>query len=149
VRVLALDIGERRVGIAISDPAATIASPLEVLDATPRLDDRIAAIVDEYEVGLVVAGLPLTLGGEEGPQAERVRLVGERIAGRIGIPLVYHDERLSSAQANRAMGGATSSRKRRGTVDKVAAAIFLQSFLDSGAASLLENENRSSDGTQT
>jgi putative holliday junction resolvase len=148
VRVLALDIGERRVGVAISDPGATIASPLEVLDATARLDDRIAAIVDEYEVGLVVAGLPLTLGGEEGPQAERVRLVGERIAGRIGIPLVYHDERLSSAQANRAMEGATSSRKRRGTVDKVAAAIFLQSFLDSGAASLSENENRSSDGTQ-
>jgi putative holliday junction resolvase len=147
VRVLALDIGERRVGVAISDPGGTIASPLEVLDATSRLDDRIVRIVAEYEVGLVVAGLPLTLGGEEGPQAERVRAVGERIAGRLGVPLVYHDERLSSTQANRAMADVTSSRKRRGTVDKVAAAIFLQSFLDSGATSFTENKNGSTDGT--
>lgn len=147
MRVLALDIGERRVGVAMSDPGGTIASPLEVLDATARLDDRIAQIMDEYEVGLVVVGLPLTLAGDEGPQAERVRAVGERIADRIGVPLVYHDERLSSVQANRAMPEGTSSRRRRGTVDKVAAAIFLQSFLDSGAALMPETDNGSSDGT--
>ena len=147
MRVLALDIGERRVGVAISDPGGTIASPLEVLDASNRLDDRLAAIVEEYEVELVVAGLPLTLAGEEGPQADRVRLVAERISKRVGVPLVYHDERLSSTQANRAMAAGASSRKRRGTVDKVAAAIFLQSFLDRGAASLAVNENRSTDGT--
>ena len=147
MRVLALDIGERRVGVALSDPGGTIASPLEVLDATGRLDDRIAAMVEEYGVGLVVAGLPLTLGGDEGPQAEHVRTVADRIARRIGVPLVYHDERLSSAQANRAMAGGTSSKKRRGTVDKVAAAIFLQSFLDAGGATEFGNENGSADGT--
>jgi putative Holliday junction resolvase len=147
VRVLALDIGQRRVGVAISDAGGTIASPLEVLDASAHLDDRIAAMVGEHQVELVVVGLPLTLAGEEGPQAERVRLVGRRIAGRVGVPLAYHDERLSSTQANRAMAAGASSKKRRGSVDKVAAAIFLQSFLDSGAASAAENENGSTDGT--
>ncbi|MFU8891503.1 MAG: Holliday junction resolvase RuvX [Anaerosomatales bacterium] len=146
MRVLALDIGERRVGVALSDPGGTIASPLEVLDATGRLEDRVAAIVEEYGVGLIVAGLPLTLGGDEGPQASSVRTVAERIAGRLEVPLVYHDERLSSAQANRAMAGGISSKQRRGTVDKVAAAIFLQSFLDAGGAAEFEPENGSADG---
>ncbi|MDY0087686.1 MAG: Holliday junction resolvase RuvX [Coriobacteriia bacterium] len=130
MRVLALDIGERRVGVAISDASALIASPLEVLDATVRLPEQVSRLVAEHEVGLVVVGLPLTLSGEEGPQAQRVRAEGDRIGDAIDVPLLYHDERLSSAQAHRAMSAQMSSRKRRGSVDKVAAAIFLQSFLD-------------------
>jgi putative holliday junction resolvase len=147
VRVLALDIGERRVGVAISDPGGTIASPLEVLDATAGLADRIVDLLTEYEVGLVVVGLPLTMRGEEGPQAGRVRQIGDRIADRIAVPLVYHDERLSSSQANRAMKEALSSRKRRGTIDKVAAAIFLQSFLDGGGTRISETDSGGEDGT--
>lgn len=138
MRVLALDIGERRVGVAISDPGATIASPLDVLDATGRLAEQVAALVVDREVELVVVGLPLTLRGEEGPQAARVRAAAERIAERISVPIVYHDERLSSAEANRSMKGSSSVRKRRGSVDKVAAAIFLQSFLDGGGARSFE-----------
>lgn len=134
-------------GVAISDPGGTIASPLEVLDATANLTDRVAELVAEYDVGLVVVGLPLTLRGEEGPQAECVRVVADRIADRISVPLVYHDERLSSAEANRVMKGASSSRQRRGTVDKVAAAIFLQSFLDGGGARMSETGNGRADGT--
>ncbi len=143
MRVLALDIGERRVGVAISDPARRIASPYDVLDATARLDERIAALVEEHEVGLVVIGLPLTLSGDEGPQAVRIRRAGERISERVPVPVVYHDERLSSSEATRAMKASADSRKRRGSVDKVAAALFLQSFLDAGgpAACGLESED--------
>lgn len=130
MRVLALDIGERRVGVAISDATGSIASPLEVLDAPRRLPERVANLVAEHDVGLVVVGLPLTLAGEEGPQAARVREVAGHLEAVLDIPLVYHDERLSSAQAHRVMAEQASSRKRRGSVDKVAAAIFLQSFLD-------------------
>jgi putative holliday junction resolvase len=147
VRVLALDIGERRVGVAISDPAGCIASPLLVLDASARLDERLEEIIDEYEVGLVVVGLPLTLAGDEGPQAGRVREVGERIAARVTVPIVYHDERLSSAEANRAMKENTTSRTRRGSVDKIAAAIFLQSFLDGGTARVTEESSEAANGS--
>ena len=133
MRVLALDIGERRVGVAISDPSGSVASPLQVIDTPERLGDSVAGLIDEYNVGLLVVGLPLTLRGEEGPQARRVRQVAERVAERANVPLVYQDERLSSAEANRVMSG-YSARRRRGSVDKVAAAIFLQSFLDSGGA---------------
>lgn len=146
MRVLALDIGERRVGVAISDPAGCIASPLVVLDASARLDERLEEIVDEYEVGLVVVGLPLTLAGDEGPQADRVRGVGERIAARVTVPVVYHDERLSSAEANRVMKANTTSRTRRGSVDKIAATIFLQSFLDGGGARVTEESSEGANG---
>ncbi len=142
MRVLALDIGERRVGVAMSDAGATIASPLAVLDAAAV--ERIVPVADlvtEHEVGLVVIGLPLSLDGEEGPQARRVREVGDRLARGLPVPVVYHDERLSSAQAGRSMRAAgRTGRQARGTLDKVAAALFLQAFLDSGGANEWERE---------
>lgn len=146
MRVLALDIGERRVGVAISDPAGCIATPLVVLDASAHLDRRLGELVDEYGVGLLVVGLPLTLAAEEGPQAHRVREVGERIAAHVALPVVFHDERLSSAEANRVMKANTTSRTRRGSVDKIAAAIFLQSFLDSGGARVTEENGGRTNG---
>lgn len=146
VRVLALDIGERRVGLAISDAGALIASPFDVIAATADLPEQVSRLVAEQEVGLVVVGLPLTLAGDEGPQAHRVRAEGDCIAKAIDVPLVYHDERLSSAQAHRAMSAQASSRKRRGSVDKVAAAIFLQSFLDSRAGGRHVSDNEDGHG---
>ena len=133
MRVLALDIGEKRIGVAVSDPSGTVASPLVVLDATRALGDGrdLTKLAEEYEVELVVVGLPLSLEGTEGPQAERVRRAAARLAGFLRVPVEFADERLSSVQASRAMSdvGATQ-RKQRGSVDMVAAAVFLQSYLD-------------------
>ena len=134
MRVLALDIGEKRIGVAVSDPSGTVASPLVVLDAARVLGDGhdLAKVAEEYEIELVVVGLPLSLTGTEGPQAERVRRAAARLAGFLRVPVEFADERLSSVQASRAMSdvGATQ-RKQRGSVDMVAAAVFLQSYLDS------------------
>lgn len=133
MRILALDIGEKRIGVAVSDPSGSVATPLLVLDAPKVLADgrELVKLVDEYEVESVVVGLPLSLDGSEGPQAESVRRSVKRLAGFLRVPFEFADERLSSAQASRAMGeSGTSSRAARGSVDMVAAAIFLQSYLD-------------------
>ncbi|HET6498723.1 MAG TPA: Holliday junction resolvase RuvX [Coriobacteriia bacterium] len=134
MRVLALDIGSRRIGVAMSDADGTVASPLMVLDAGAYAPRRVGELVAEHGVGLVVVGLPLTLGGEEGPQAAAVRRSAAEIAGHIGVPITYYDERLTSAEAHKAMAPGVSSRERRGLVDKVAAAMLLQAFLDSRRA---------------
>ena len=142
MRVLALDIGEKRVGVAMSDAGGTIASPLVVIAATDVARvEPVTALIEEHGVDLVVVGLPLTMQGSEGPQATRVRQVAEELARGLPIPVVYHDERLSSAEAGRAMRAAgTSSKKARGDLDKVAAALFLQAFLDGGGARDRERE---------
>lgn len=133
MRVLALDIGEKRIGVAVSDPSGTVATPVTVLDATRALADGadVARLVKEYEASVVVVGLPLSLDGTEGLQAHRVRKAGSRLEGFLHMPVEFVDERLSSTQASRAMAATgTSSRQRRGSVDMVAASIFLQSYLD-------------------
>ena len=134
MRRLALDIGERRVGVAVSDPSGRVATPLVVLDARElaRDDSALRRLVEDYEPGEIVVGLPLTLAGTEGPQAGNVRTTVRRLVEPLGVPVVYHDERLSSAAAERAMAEAgADSRARRGSVDMVAAAVLLQSYLDS------------------
>jgi putative holliday junction resolvase len=138
MRIVALDIGEKRIGVAVSDPSATVATPLSVIDAKRALSDgrEIVRIVEDYEAGLVVIGLPLSMDGTEGPQAERVRAAGERLATFLPVPVAYYDERLSSTEARRAMTTAgVSDKDKRGSVDMVAAAIFLQSYLDAARAS--------------
>ena len=133
MRVLALDIGEKRIGVAVSDPSGTVASPLVVLDAAKVLTDGsdLTRLVEEYEAELVVVGLPLSLDGSEGPQALDVRRAAARLAGFLRVPVEFADERLSSTQASRAMGDVgASQRQQRGSIDMVAAAIFLQSYLD-------------------
>lgn len=133
MRVLALDIGERRIGVAVSDPSGTVATPLAVLDAAAVLADgrEFARLVDEYGVGRVLVGLPLSLDGSEGPQAASVRRAAARLAGFVDVPFDFADERLSTAQASRAMGEAgISDREKRGSVDMVAASLFLQAYLD-------------------
>jgi putative Holliday junction resolvase len=136
VRVLGLDIGEKRIGVAVSDPSGTVATPLTVLDAPSVLGDGVALvrIVEDYEAELLVAGLPVSLAGEEGPQAARVRRAAERLAGLVGLPLAFADERLTSVEASRRMREAgADERRQRGSKDMVAAAILLQAYLDSPA----------------
>ncbi len=144
MRVLGLDIGEKRLGVAVSDPTLTVASPLVVLDAKSELGDgrELKRIIDDYDVELLVVGLPRSMDGSEGPQAQRVRRAAERLSGILGVPVVYADERLSSVEAGRAMSEAgLSDRAKRGSVDMVAAALFLQSHLDARAkASTPEDE---------
>ena len=133
MRVIALDIGEKRIGVAVSDASGTIASPLKVLDAAAVLADGkdLRRIVDDFEVELIVIGLPLSLDGSEGPQADRVRRAGERLGRFIAVPVTYVDERLSSTEARRSMTEAgISDRDKRGSIDMVAAALFLQTYLD-------------------
>jgi putative Holliday junction resolvase len=134
MRHLAFDIGERRIGVAVSDPTGRVATPLTVLDARQLARDGapLRRLIEDYEPAELVVGLPLTMAGDEGPQAATVRVTVRRLLEPFGIPVAYHDERLTSAEASRAMAAAgADSRARRGSVDMVAAAVLLQSHLDS------------------
>lgn len=134
MRALGLDIGSVRIGVAVSDASGSVASPLTVFDARSIAADvrPLARVVEDYEAELLVVGLPLTLSGEEGPQAASTRETAERIGLALGLPVTYVDERLSSTEARRVMREAGMSEKeQRGSLDKVAAAIVLQGYLDS------------------
>jgi putative Holliday junction resolvase len=131
-RVLGLDLGEVRIGLAISDPERRIAVPLRTIRAgSPRDVDAIAQLVRELDVGLVVVGHPLRMSGEAGAHAERAEAFAETLRASLGVPVVLHDERLSTVEAERALraAGAKPSRRRR-AVDRSAAAVILQSYLD-------------------
>jgi putative holliday junction resolvase len=137
MRRLGFDIGEARIGVAVSDPSGTVATPLTVLDARALTRDAnpLRRLVEDYEPEELVVGLPLTMAGEEGPQAAIVKATVRRLLGPLGIPVAYHDERLSSTEAERSMAAAgADSRARRGSVDMVAAALLLQSYLDTPTA---------------
>ncbi|MDA3935283.1 MAG: Holliday junction resolvase RuvX [Actinomycetota bacterium] len=132
MRMLGLDMGERRIGIAISDPDGRVATPLKVLDAHVIYEPGpLRRLIEDYEVELIVVGLPLSLDGREGPQAKRVRELGARLATQIATPIEFFDERLSSTEAKRVMTEAgVSDKAKRGSIDMVAASVFLQSYLD-------------------
>ena len=130
---LGLDIGEVRIGIAVSDASGSVAMPLKVLPAQEVLAHArsFRMILEDHEPDVLVCGLPETLAGEEGPQAERVRASAERIAAASGIPLEFCDERLSSREAKRILRAqGLTERAMRGEVDMVAASLFLQAWLD-------------------
>jgi putative Holliday junction resolvase len=139
VRVLALDLGSKRIGVAVSDLTGTVASPLTVLtrSRSRRHDhERIAALVRDEEAELVVVGLPISLSGAEGPAARAAKTEAEALATLIAVPLETFDERLTTVTAERALAEAgVRGRARRQVVDKVAAAVILQSFLDRRAGS--------------
>jgi putative Holliday junction resolvase len=132
-RILALDYGSRRMGVAISDPLGLTAQPLPPI---PREGDRkdIAAIgrlAAEREVTRVVVGLPLLLNGDEGPQAVRARAFGEKLAAELSLPVKMWDERLTTAQSERHLIDSGVRRERRKEVrDSLSAMFLLQSFLD-------------------
>lgn len=138
MRVLGLDVGERRVGIAISDPTGTVVRPLDVLVRGAREEDlaAISALIAEHDVGLVVIGQPLSLDGTQGPQARRTARYADMLAKGLPVPVVPWDERFSTAIAEEILGESRGKKKRRraraeGEVDAIAAAVILQSYLDS------------------
>ena len=131
---LALDIGETRIGIAVSDRSGRVASPVKVRPAAEviGLAKSFLYIVEDYEPDVLVSGRPMTMAGERGPQAERVEVQAQKIADALDLPLYFEDERLSSAEAKRILREQGLSEKQmRGKVDMIAASLFLQSWLDS------------------
>ncbi|PDV96881.1 Holliday junction resolvase RuvX [Candidatus Chloroploca asiatica] len=132
-RIIGLDVGERRIGIALSDASRMLASPLTTIAAQPQPQaiDRIGQLVREYGVIELVVGLPLTLRGEVGPQAELVQKFAALLATSLGLPIRLVDERLTTAAADqmlRELGVKPDKRKLQ--IDQVAASIILQDYLD-------------------
>ncbi|MDR3308040.1 MAG: Holliday junction resolvase RuvX [Coriobacteriales bacterium] len=133
MRILALDIGEKRTGIAVSDAAAKIATPISVLATSEVLANSTAfrRIIEDYEPGLLCCGLPLSLLGEENAQAAGTRETAQQVARQTGLPLVFQDERLSSTEAKRILReSGYSERTMRGKIDMIAASLVLQAYLD-------------------
>lgn len=131
---LALDIGGTRTGIAVSDRTGRVAMPLKVLPAAEveNMARPFRIIIEDHEPDVLVCGLPQTMAGEEGPQAERIRAIAERIARACDLPLEFIDERLSSSEAKRVLREQGLSEKQmRGKVDMISASLFLQAWLDS------------------
>ena len=130
-RILALDHGSVRVGVAVSDPLGMTAQPRDVLDVGPALIEQIGNLVSDLGVERIVVGLPIGLDGAEGAAAIAARAFAARVAAETGIPTELVDERFSTVIAERSMieAGARRGRRRRSR-DSVAAAIFLQSYLD-------------------
>src|SRR5262245_14112175 len=136
MRILALDHGTKRIGVAISDELKMIAQPLEFIPAEPIADafDRLRTILAEKPAELILVGLPRNMDGTYGPAAEKVRAFIEQLRQAVAIPIRTWDERLTSAQANRVMvQGNVRRDQRKEKVDAVAAAILLQSFLDANS----------------
>jgi putative Holliday junction resolvase len=131
-RVLGLDPGSKRIGVAVSDPLGLTAQPHGVLDATASdLKERLQELVAELEVDRIVVGLPVSLDGGEGPAAEEARRFAAQVREATGLPVELFDERFSSLTAERVLVEAGMRReKRRGARDRVAAAVFLQAYLD-------------------
>ncbi len=134
MRALALDIGEVRVGIAASDATGTVASPVKVLPANEvfSLARPFRLVIEDYEPDVLVCGRPKTMSGEDGPQAEKLMAQALDLGNRLGIPVEFADERLSSSEAKRILREqGVSERNMRGKVDMIAASLFLQAWLDS------------------
>jgi len=135
---MAIDWGERRIGVALSDESRTIASPHTVIKRGNSLDRdliEIAGITTDNDVDLVIFGLPMRLDGSMGPAAEGVLEVVEKLRGKVNARVDTWDERFSTVAAERALlEGDVSRNKRKQKIDQVAAALFLQAFLDSPGA---------------
>jgi putative Holliday junction resolvase len=135
MRCLGLDIGDRRIGVALSDPEGILAIPLTIIERTED-SQALAAIIEiinKQDVGQVIVGLPRSLDGSLGGQAEKVKDFADRLAGQIKVPLEYRDERLTTVMAQRlkrASGGKKTREKAR--YDAQAATLILQDYLDEG-----------------
>lgn len=127
---MGLDFGERRVGVAISDPGRVIAHPVSVV-ARDRIAEELPPLVARYEPSLAVVGLPLGLDGREGAAAVAARDFGREVSAISGLHVEFYDERFSTVIADRSLReGGVKGTSRRAVVDKVAAAVMLQGYLD-------------------
>jgi putative Holliday junction resolvase len=138
MRILALDHGTVRIGVALSDELKMLATPLEYLPAEPfaKLVERLRQLIREKEVELILVGLPRNMDGSYGPAALKVQEFVAALRSALTVPIQTWDERLTSVQAHRYLteGGARSrARRQKGKVDQMAAAILLQSYLDARA----------------
>lgn len=139
-RVIGLDLGDVRIGVALSNPDRTLASPLTVIKRSGRSHTDIRNLIEEWEATAVVVGLPLSLDGSKGPAARKALKETEVLAATLQVPVDTYDERLSTISAERMMTDlGLDSRSQRKVVDKIAAAIFLQAWLD--RQTNLANEN--------
>jgi putative Holliday junction resolvase len=132
-RVLGLDVGSRRIGLAVSDPLGITAQGLETLQRRNKRQDLAALerVIREYEVREIVVGLPLRMSGVEGTQSEKMQRFAEDLRKRFGLPVHLWDERLTSAEANRLLRETELSiEKRAKAVDRMAAVLILQGWME-------------------
>ena len=132
-RVIGLDIGTKRIGIALSDPLLITAQPFTTIDRKPEKDaiDQIANIIKEYSVEKIVAGLPLMMNGDFGPQAQDCEEFAKKIEQKTNINVIFVDERLTSFEAEEILKAQkVKYTKDKGKVDMIAASIILQEYLD-------------------
>jgi len=132
-RILAVDYGKRRIGLAVSDPLGLTAQGLESILVSSQEDAliKLCALVRRWEVGEVLLGLPVRTDGTEGPEAQEVRAFGERLTAMTGVKVTFWDERLTSRQALRALRDMGRKLKgRKGEVDRISAILLLQGYLD-------------------
>jgi putative Holliday junction resolvase len=135
-RILALDLGKKRIGLALSDPLGITAQGLPTLERTNLRQDMaaLADLISEREVTLLLMGNPLHMSGHEGRQTAYVHEFAERLARETGVPLKYWDERLTTVEAHRVLrSSGIGIEKRARAIDKLSAVILLESYLDSGA----------------
>lgn len=136
-RILGLDVGARRIGVAVSDPLGITAQGLETLARRNKRSDfeKLAGVIRDYEVREIVVGLPLRMSGGEGIQAERMQSFAAELRNRFKMPVHLWDERLTSAQANRLLRATELSIAKRGkAVDRMAAVLILQGFMENRAS---------------
>ncbi len=130
-RVLGIDHGDVRIGVALSDPTGFLASSLCVLDSTNAGLDQIVALIAEHQIEKIVVGLPRNMDGSYGSATEKVRNFIEKLKTRTNVPVFEWDERMSTVSAHNALREAgLNGKRRKGVVDKVAAQIILQNYLD-------------------
>jgi putative Holliday junction resolvase len=132
-RLLGLDVGTKTIGMALSDVTRSVATPFDTIRRTKFTADAktIRELVEKNQVGALVIGFPLNLDGSEGPRAQSTRAFARNLAAHVAVPMVFWDERLSTAAVERHLIEADASRKRRAeVVDRMAAAYILQGALD-------------------
>ncbi|MGH9495471.1 MAG: Holliday junction resolvase RuvX [Candidatus Sulfotelmatobacter sp.] len=133
-RTLGLDVGLRRIGVAVSDPLGITAQGLETLPRKNKKHDLafLERVIRKYSVQEIVVGLPLRMSGDEGTQAGKIRLFAEELRKRFGLPVHFWDERLTSVEANRLLRETDLSIEKRGkAVDRMAAVLILQGWIES------------------
>jgi putative Holliday junction resolvase len=133
-RVLGLDVGSRRIGLAVSDPLGITAQGLETLQRKNKRHDlsHLERVIRDYQVKEIVVGLPLRMSGAEGTQSEKMRTFAEDLQKRFRLPVHLWDERLTSAEANRLLRETELSIEKRGkAVDRMAAVLILQAWMES------------------
>ena len=133
MRSLGLDIGDKRIGVALSDPQGLLASPLTIINRRDETADikAITDIVSQHQVGQIIVGLPRSMDGSLGQQAEKVKTFTQKLCSHTDVPVEFRDERLTTVSAKRLMQAVKTPKNRRKALDDaIAAALILQGYLD-------------------